>query len=187
MASTFSPVSSVAKRYAGSLLDMAEDKKIVEKVESDIETLKAMMLESQDLVDALVTPLVSKKEKQDVLLALAKKAKMQGLTSNFLGVLADNGRVFMIREIIRGFEQMLRERRGQVDANVESAVALTPAQTKKLQEELSKAMGSSVALNVSVNEDLLGGMVVTVGSKMIDDSVRRKLERLQLTMSTGTK
>jgi len=182
---TFSPVNNVAKRYAGSLLTMAQDKKAVEKVEQDIQDLRLMLLNSKDLSDSLINPIVSKSEKNAVLQAIAKKAKFQTLTSNFLGVVADNGRAFLMREIIHAFETLLRDARGQVEASIESAVALTPAQTKKLQEELSKAMGSAVALNVTVNKDLLGGMVVTVGSKMIDDSVRRKLERLQMQMSAG--
>ena len=182
---SFSPVSSVAKRYAGSLLEMAQDKKSVEKIEKDMETLKAMLLGSQDLSHTMVNPLVSKDQKKAVLLELAKKAKMQKLTANFLGVVSDSGRADSLQEIVRAFEVLLRESRGQVDASIQSAVALTPAQTKKLQEELSKSMGSTVALNVSVDKDLLGGMIVTVGSQMIDDSVRRKLERLQMRMSAG--
>ena len=119
--------------------------------------------------------------------ALAQKAKFQTLTANFLGVLAQNRRLPALGAVIGAFQSELRRRRGEVEAKVETAFALNPAQTNALQEQLSKAMGTNVTLNVEVNRDLLGGLVVTVGSRMIDDSVRRKLEKLQRTMNSGEK
>jgi len=174
---------TVARRYAAAFLDMAAQAKLVEKVERDMQALAVMVGESADLRLLARNPLISNKKKKKGLFALAEKAGFDGLTVNFLGVLADNRRLPALEDIIRAFDAELKKRRGIVDAVVESAYALSPAQTKALQDKLAATMGRNVTLDVTVNKDLLGGMVITVGSQMIDDSVRRKLERLQRTMS----
>ncbi len=176
----------VASRYVVALLDMAHEAKLVDKVEKDLQELSAMLAESSDLMALIENPLVGRDQQKDGILALAEKAKFQQLTGNFLGVVADNRRLALLPTIIRVFAEELRKRRGEVEAKVETAFALSAAQTKALQEQLSKAMGTNVTLNVQVNKDLLGGMAVTIGSRMIDDSVRRKLEKLQRTMSSGS-
>lgn len=176
----------IAARYVAALLDMAEDAKLIDKVEKDLQDLSAMIENSADLQSLISNPLISRAQQKDGILTIAEKAKWQQLTGNFLGVLADNRRLPALPHIIKAFQDALRKRRGEVEAKIETAFALTPAQTDALQKELSKAMGTNVTLDVAVNKDLLGGMVVTVGSRMIDDSVRRKLERLQRTMSSGS-
>lgn len=176
----------VASRYVASLLDMAEDAKITDKVEKDLAELGAMIAASPDLQSLISNPLMNRDQQKDGILTVAEKAKFQQLTGNFLGVVADNRRLPILPQIIGAFEAELRKRRGEVEARVETAYALTKAQTEALQKELSKAMGTNVALTVDVNQDLLGGMVVTVGSQMIDDSVRNKLEKLRRTMSSGS-
>lgn len=186
MASGSSNTNLVATRYASALLDMAEEAKLTAQVEKDMSELGAMIGESADLRVLIDNPLVSRVQQMNGILSIAEKAKLQQLTGNFLGVLADNRRLNILPQIIRKFAEECRRRRGEVEAKVETAYAMSPAQTDALQKELSKAMGTNVTLDVSVNKDLLGGMVVTVGSRMIDDSVRRKLERLQRTMSSGS-
>lgn len=162
---------------------MAAEAKSVEKVEQDLRDLGAMIAESKDLRDIIENPLLDRTQQQRAILAVAEAAKFQPLTSNFLGVLATNRRLGALPAVLTAFHRELMRRRGAVAAKVETAVALTPAQTQALQKELSQAMGSNVTLDVSVNKDLLGGMVVTVGSRMIDNSVKRKLEMLQRAMN----
>ncbi len=176
----------IATRYVSALLDMAEKEKLTEQVEKDLQELSAMIKESADLQALINNPLMNREQQRDGILAIAENAKLQKLTGNFLGVIADNRRLTALPQIIKAFQDELRQRRGEVEAKVETAFALSPAQTDALQKQLSKTMGTNVTLDVEVNKDLLGGMVVTVGSRMIDDSVRRKLERLQRTMSTGS-
>ena len=175
----------VARRYEAALIDTAERSELIEKIEKDITDLGFMLDGSEDLQRLVCNPLISRTQQRNAVMALAEKARFQTLMASFLGVLVDNRRLRALRGIIPAFHAELRKRRGQVEAKVESAYALSPAQTKALQEQLSKAMGSYVTLNVEVNKDLLGGMVVTVGSRMIDDSVKRKLEKLQRAMSAG--
>lgn len=173
----------VAKRYATALLDTAAEDRLVEQVEKDLLDLRSMLAVSEELRVMASSPLVSRSEQTAALLSLADKAEFQSLTRGFLGVLAQNRRLPALQAIIGTFRAELTRRRGEVDVKVQSAAALTPAQTKALQEQLSKTMGTNVTLNVEVQKDLLGGMVVIVGSRMIDDSVKRKLEKLQRAMN----
>jgi F-type H+-transporting ATPase subunit delta len=164
---------------------MAAEAGIVDKVEKDMQDLAAMLAGSDDLKILVGNPLMGAERQQDALLSIAEKAKFQQLTGNFLGVVAGNRRLGLLPVIIGGFQEELRRRRGEVVARVETALPLSKAQAEALKKQLSETTGASVSLDVSVNKDLLGGMVVTVGSRMIDDSVRRKLERLQRAMSAG--
>jgi F-type H+-transporting ATPase subunit delta len=173
----------VAKRYAAALLDMVAEAKAVEQVEKDFADLRSMLGASQDLRNLVSSPLAARGQQTEAVQALAEKAKFHKLTANFLGVLAQNRRLSALEDVIEAFGAEVTRRRGGIEAKVQSAAALSPAQTKALQEQLSKAMGAHVTMHVEINKDLLGGMVVTVGSRMIDDSVKRKLEKLQRAMS----
>ena len=175
----------VASRYASAFLDMAADANVVEKVEKDMQELAAMVAGSEDLQSLVRNPLMNREQQKRGILALADKAGFQKLTVSFLGTLAENRRLPVIMDVIKAFNAELKKRRGLIEAKVETAYALDAKQTKALQDALAKAMGQNVTLDVAVNKDLLGGMVVTVGSRMIDNSVRRKLERLQRAMSNG--
>lgn len=175
----------MAGRYAAALIDMADDAKITDKVEKNIISLQSMVKESDDFRRLIENPLISRENKQKAMAALAEQAGFEKLTKNFLGILSNNRRLASLSAILRAFRTELSRRRGEVEAKVQTAFALTPAQTKSLQEQLSKAMGSHVTLDVEVNRDLLGGMVVTVGSRMIDDSVKHKLERLKRAMNSN--
>jgi F-type H+-transporting ATPase subunit delta len=158
----------------------------VEKIEKDIEDLRIMLEGSHDFQSFAVTPLISRKKKSVAIGALASKAKFNQITINFLRVVAENGRLGMLQDVVMSALKAFRALRGEVEATVKSAYVLSNAQASALQKQLSNAMGSKVTLNVSVDKDLLGGMIVTVGSRMIDDSVRRKLDVLGRMMARGT-
>ncbi len=175
----------VASRYAAALMDMAQKDGVDARVERDLEDLAAMLASSPDLRLLATNPLSSRDSQKTAVTALAEKAKFQKLTANFLGVLAANRRLAMLDSVIKAFRVEAARRRGERTAKVQTAYALTPEQTKALQEQLGKAMGSHVTLDVEINRDLLGGMVVTVGSKQIDSSVRSKLDRLKRAMGAG--
>lgn len=171
-------INPVATRYASSLLDIAAEKKKVDAIEKDMGDIGLMIQNSDDLRRMLGNPLVREKQKMDVVAAIAKQAKLDKITANFLGVLVENGRLEILKDVVLAFSRELTARRGEVEASVQTASALSAGQTKALQKELSKTLGTNVTLNVSVDKDLLGGMVVTVGSTMIDDSVKGKITRL---------
>lgn len=176
----------VSVRYASAFLDMAAAQGVVEKAEKDMGELAKMLDASAELQILTRNPLTGRKAQEKAIIALSNQAQFNDLTARFLGVLAQNGRLAALPGIIKAFGNELRKRRGEVQAEVQTAFALTPAQTKALQEQIGKAMGTHVTLDVSVNPDLLGGMTVTVGSRMIDDSVRTKLQRLQRAMTGGS-
>lgn len=176
---------AAALRYATALVDIAEESGKIDAVEQDLNAFEAMMNGSEDLQTMIRSPLISRKSKQAAVQALAAKAKFQDITSNFLALLAQNRRLNMVQSMINAVRMDISRRRGEVTASVQSAFKLSPQQEKALQESLAKAMGQAVAVNVEVNQDLIGGLVVTVGSQMIDDSVKRKLERLKIAMKSG--
>lgn len=187
MGSAATESGAIAKRYAISLLELSEKSKNLESVEKDLKDLLAMLQSSDDLKNLIRNPLFTREQQSRAVLELAKKAKFTQLTGNFLGVLVTNRRLFYLKAVIKAFQTELRKLRGEVEAEIETAFALSPAQTYKLQKELSKKLGSNVTLNVKVNKDLLGGLVVTVGSRMIDNSVRRKLTLLNNAMNANEK
>jgi F-type H+-transporting ATPase subunit delta len=175
--------SAVATRYAVALIDLAEEAKILDKVDADLGDLRSMMNESSDLAALVRSPRVNRARQEAALDALAEKAKFQKLTRNFLGVLARNRRMAALEAITAAFHKELSRRRGEITVNVQTAQDMTPAQLKALQDALSKSMNADVIVHAKVEPSILGGMIVTVGSHMIDDSVARKLERLKAAMN----
>lgn len=173
----------IATRYATALLDMAAEAQSMEMVTRDMHELAAMLEGSADLRATVRNPLIDRNRQKNVVAVLSQTAQFNKLTQNFLGVLAQNRRLSALPAVIKAFRTEAAKRRGEVEARVQTAFALSPAQTEQLRKELTQALGSHVALNVEVQKDLLGGMVVTVGSLMIDDSLKRKLERLKRTLA----
>lgn len=172
----------VSRRYASALLDMAVEADLVDQVAQDIETLSAMVQESDDLRNLIRNPRFDREQQMRALDALAAKAGLQKLTVNFLGVLSLNRRVGALETILVSFREALQARRGETRARVESAYPLNDAQLAALRDRLGQSAGGAVSVDVTVNPELLGGMIVTIGSRMIDDSVRGKLERLRRAM-----
>lgn len=177
----------VERRYAAALIDMADESGLSAAIDKDMTELGAMMASSGDLDRLASSPLIPRYRQEQGFLAIAEKAGFQKLTKNFIGILARNRRLPQLSGIIAAFKNELARRRGEMEAKIKTAAALTPAQTKQLQDSLSQAMGSHVTLNVEVDRDLLGGMTITVGSRLIDDSVRGKLDRLRRAMTEGGK
>jgi F-type H+-transporting ATPase subunit delta len=141
-----------------------------------------MILSSADFQKALNSPLFDKKSLAAAVSAIADKAKLQGVTKNFLNVLVANGRLAALPSIIKAFAKNLSEKRGNVTVDVTVAQDLSAKQKKDLEDALAKGLGQKVAVRLKVEPSILGGMIVTVGSKMIDDSVARKLERLRISL-----
>lgn len=183
MSTTPQASSVVSIRYAAALIDLAHDAKLVDKVENDVLALDSMIAGSADLQTLLKSPLIGKKDQAAAMTAIVKKAKFQELTIKFIGLIVENNRLSALEGVIQAFYKELSKRRGEVSAHVQTAAILSAKQTKALQEAISKSVGSNVLLQTSVEPGILGGMIVTVGSHMIDDSIARKLERLRVRMS----
>ncbi len=181
-----SSYSLVAQRYAKALIEAAQDAKALDAVEKDSLELLAMLADSADLKTLVTSPLYKGEAQDKAMQEIAKKAKFHKITTNFFGVLAHNGRLDALEDILGAVQARLADMQGKVSASVEVAQDLTKTQITALEKSLSKSIGKAVAVDVSVNQDLLGGMVVTVGSKMFDSSVKRKLEMLKIKMSSAS-
>ncbi len=182
MASNNRSSGTAALRYASALVDLAMEQGVIPSVEKDVAELRAMIASSPDLQALVRSPLVKAAAQQSALSALADAAKLSPLTKNFLLTLAANRRLKDIDAILKAVQDSLSARRGEIQANVESAQDLSASQKKDLEESLSKTIGRPVSVDVKVNKDLIGGLVVTLGSLMIDDSVKSKLDRLSRAM-----
>ena len=182
MAQTGSPLSTVAKRYAASLYELADESKSVATVEKDLGRFEALVDGSDDLKRLIRSPAFSAAEQLAAISAILDKAKISGLVGNFLRVVAQNRRLFAAPSIIRAFRTIAAEKRGEVTADVVSAQALTAAQEKELAATLKDVAGKTVSLSVSVDPSLIGGMVVRMGSRQIDTSLKTKLNSLKLAL-----
>lgn len=174
----------IADRYATALIETAEQAKALDSIEKDMNALAGMLNGSDDLRHLISTPVFSREAQQAALAALGEASGFDRLTQNFLGVLSQNRRLYALNAIIKAFQGELSRRRGEIKASVRTAFPLTPEQERTLQDSLKKSLGFNVHLDLSVDRDLLGGMIVTIGSRMIDDSVRSKLERLKQAMQS---
>jgi len=177
--------SVVASRYVGALIDLAENSKKLKDVEKDLADLAAMTASSEDLKHLIRSPLIGDSQQYAAVEAIAKKARFTTITTNFLKVLIHNRRLNILESILSVFQREVAKRRGEIIVTVETAQDLTAGQVKDLQVALKKETGADIVLNTKVEPSILGGMIVTVGSHMIDDSVARKLEKLKTSMTGG--
>jgi F-type H+-transporting ATPase subunit delta len=182
LAKSGSPISAVAQRYAGSLYELAADANSVAATEKDLGRFGDMIEGSADLRRLIESPVFSGADQLAAVSAIVNKAKLGGLVGNFLKVVASNRRLFAIPAMITAFREIAAEKRGEISADIVSAHALTPAQEKELSATLKSVAGKEVSLKVSVDASLLGGMVVRLGSRQIDTSLKTKLASLKLAL-----
>ena len=174
--------ASLAGRYASALFDLASENGTVSAVESDLDKLEAGLAESDDLKLLTTNPKVSRGAAEKALWGVSAIMGLSELTQNFLGVLAQNRRLAQLPAVIRAFRAIAAAQRGEVTAEVTSAHALTDAQLADLKSKLTVREGRTVKLSTKVDPELLGGLVVTIGSKRIDGSIRTRLNSLSQAM-----
>ena len=183
MSETASTATGIAGRYALAVFDLVKEANGVKALEADVAALEGAMGESADLRALISSPVYSREEQAAAIAAVAKKMKISAVLANTLGLMASNRRLFVLPQLLSGLKAMIAEEKGEVTADVTAAAGLTKAQETKLAATLKKAVGKDVKLNVSVDESLIGGLIVKVGSKMIDTSIRSKLASLQNSMT----
>lgn len=182
MASETTGVSALAERYATALFDLADERRALDEVADDLRQLRAMIAASADLLRLVRSPIVSRRDQARAVAALGQRAELSGLVRDFLAVVARNRRLFAVPVMIEAFLARLAERRGEVTAEVVSAQPLTQAQIDTLGDHLRHTVGRRVFIDARIDPRLIGGMVVKVGSRMVDASIESKLRRLQLAM-----
>ena len=174
--------AGIAERYATAIFEIAKENKNLDGLETGINDLSAALADSADLRDLISSPLVSRADQEQAITAVAKKMGLPPVLSNSLGLMAQKRRLFVLPQLVAALREALAEERGEVTAEVASAKALTKTQLDKLTKTLSERVGKTVTINATVDEALIGGLVVKVGSKMIDSSIRSKLNSLQNAM-----
>lgn len=177
-----SETTGLAGRYASALYELAEGEKALDAVAGDLKSLRQALIESPDLSRLVRSPVLTRAEQTRGIAAVLEKMGAHALTQKFLGTVASNRRLFAMNAMITAFLAQLAARRGEVTADVTSAVELSEAQLSDISDALKKGVGQKVSVNLSVDPALIGGLIVRVGSRMIDNSIRSKLQRLQLAM-----
>lgn len=175
-------MASMAGRYAAALFDLAKEQRQLPQVEADLKAFQAMLDASGDLRRLVRSPVVSAEDQAKALDAVLVKAGFSPLTGNFFKLIARNRRLFAVADMMRNFRALLARERGEVSANVASAHPLTPEQLTALKDTLRGQIGKDVQVNTRVDPGLLGGLIVKIGSKMIDSSLRTKLNNLKVAM-----
>lgn len=182
MASQTGSRSGIAERYASALYDLADEQKALDQVAADLRGFANALDESDDLQRLVRSPAMSRDDQVRALQAVADKGGMSKLTSNFLGLIARNRRLFAVEQMIGAFLDILAERRGEVTASVTTATELTDAQRGRIVDAVKAAVGANAQIETRVDPSILGGLVVRVGSRMYDSSLSSKLQRLENAM-----
>ena len=174
--------AGIAARYATAIFEIAQENKNLDGLEASINDLASALDDSADLRNLIHSPLISRSEQESAIAAIAKKMKLAPVLGQSLSLMAQKRRLFVVPQLISALRTQLADERGEVTADVTSAKALTKAQTEKLASTLKARVGKTVTINATVDESLIGGLVVKVGSKMIDTSIRSRLNSLQNAM-----
>lgn len=172
----------LAERYAAALYELADQAGKLDDVATDLRQIDALLSESADLKRVIMSPILSRADQGRAIEAVLAKVGTGDLVRNFVGVAAANRRLNVLPVMITAFLADLAGRRGEIPAEVISAKKLSAAQTKSVLKQLQASVGAKVVVTHKVDESLIGGLIVRVGSKMIDNSLKSKLARLQLVM-----
>ena len=174
--------ASLAGRYALALFELARDEKQLENVGASLATVRQALAESDDFRELTTSPLIGREETAKAVAAAAGAMKLDPLTSNFLGVLAQNRRLSKLGSVIRAFNMLAARQRGEVTAEITSAHPLDDGQVEAIKQNLRARVGRDILVDLNVDPSILGGLVVKIGSEMIDGSIRTKLNTLAQAM-----
>ncbi len=174
--------NAVGRRYAKALFELSKEGKSVDKVSQSLSELLGYLEVSSDMQNFVSTPLYAREHQREAILAIAKKAKLNPLVANTLGLMAQKGRLGDIEAMVSAFQDLVNAEQDEVVVEVTSAKELTATQSKKLASTLKDKLGKDVTINAKVDPEILGGLVVNIGSTMIDNSVKGKLSKLHNAM-----
>jgi F-type H+-transporting ATPase subunit delta len=174
--------TGIAARYATAIFELAREDNSLPDLERDVDTIEAALRDSAELRDLIASPIYRREEQGTAITAVARKAGLSQIVTNTLALMASKRRLFVLPQLVRGLRDRIAAEKGEVTAEVTAAMPLTKAQQDKLARTLKARVGQDVKISMSVDESLIGGLVVKVGSRMIDTSIRSKLAALQNTM-----
>ena len=182
MASQLKSGDLVSDRYASALYELAAEKKLVDSVLNDLSNLKNILKDSKELTLVVKSPLISSSDKQNIFETLLKKINANELTSTFLKVIEKNKRFSNLASIITQFMNINSQKRGDVLADITSADELNDDQKNNITNQLKSILGDKLSLSFDVDKNIMGGLIVKVGSKMIDTSLANKINKLKIAM-----
>ena len=174
--------AGIAERYASALFELAQDDRGLDALDADVGTLDAALTDSAELRTLVHSPLYTRRQQQDGIVAVARAMDLSEITTNTLALMARKRRLFVLPYLVRTLREMIAEAKGVVTAEVTAAAPLSEEQSRRLAETLRDKVGKDVRLKASVDERLIGGLVVKVGSRMIDTSIATRLAALQNAM-----
>jgi len=172
----------IAMRYATAVFELARDGGTLDALERDIDALDAILTDSDDFRDLVMSPVYSRGDQGRAVFAVAERMELSENAANLLGLMASRRRLFLLPHLFRALRALISEERGEVTAEVTASCALTDGQRERLARTLKASVGKDVKMIITVDEGLVGGIVVKVGSKMIDTSVASRLAKLQNAM-----
>jgi F-type H+-transporting ATPase subunit delta len=182
LSETASISTGIAARYATAIFELARESNSLKAIEADVEALDAALNESGDFRALIGSPVYSRGAQGDAISAIAAKMGLSENVSNLLSLMATKRRLFVLPQMVQRLRGLIAEEKGEITADVTAATALSQAQQDKLAKTLKARVGKDVKINLAVDESLIGGLIVKVGSKMIDTSVASKLSNLQNAM-----
>ncbi|MEM9715923.1 MAG: F0F1 ATP synthase subunit delta [Pseudomonadota bacterium] len=182
MSDTVSYSAEIAARYATAIFELAKDSKKLPTLGKDIAALQGALNDSLDLSEMIRSPIYTRDEQKAAVAEIAKKMKLSPTMGNALQLMAEKRRLFTIPALLKQLTTMIAEENGETTAEVTSAKKLTKAQADKLAKTLSEKVGKKVQIQAEVDESLIGGLIVKIGSRMIDSSIRSKLAKLENAM-----
>ena len=182
MSESASISTGIAARYASAVFELAKDGGDLGALEQDVDALDAAINDSPDFRHLIHSPIYSRDAQGNAVAAVAEKMGLSAIVSNTLRLMASKRRLFVLPHLVTALRGLIADEKGEVTAEVQAASALSAEQEKTLAETLKGAVGKDVKMNITVDESLIGGLIVRVGSKMIDTSIRSKLMSLQNTM-----
>ena len=182
MSSKSSFLNSTSKSYARALYELAKENSELDKVEDEMKNLKQLLIESADFKEMILSPTVKKEVKKNIIFEIVDKNNFSQILKKFLGLVAIKNRLFFLSKIIDSFLHLVSNNKGELKAKLVSSKQLSTEQQKKIHKELSQDFKSPLNISFEYDPDLIGGLIIQVGSVMVDASIKTKLKRLEKNM-----
>ncbi len=178
--STFS--NSTSKSYAFALYEISKENSELDKIENEMKSLNKLINESNDFKEMILSPTVKKENKKDIMIAIAEKSDFSNIMKKFLGLVASKNRLFFLEKIIESFLNLVSNSKGELKAKLISSKKLSTEEQKKIENELSKDFKSTLNINYEYDPNLIAGLIIQVGSVMVDTSIKTKLKKIEKNM-----
>ena len=174
--------NSTSRSYAIALYELSKENSELNKVEDGVKSLNQLLSESPNFKEMILSPVVEKEDKRNIMFTIADQNNFSGILKKFLGFLATKNRLFFLDKVIESFLNLVSNNKGELKAKIVSSKKLSTGEQKKIQNELSEDFKSQLNINYEYDPDLIAGLIIQIGSVMIDTSIKTKLKKLEKNM-----